>query len=187
LRGPVEPAQYTAVLFGKRCAKAGIEVSMGSVGDCYDNAVCETFHATLKKELVHRRCWPEREELRREVFDYIEIFWRSGRFGGEINGRDPEFAWTWAGFWAVTTRWELRNSRARISTGSTMAMAESTTGIEGGIRRRTGLSPPLPDASDRREMPLAGEPFTPKSTGDPIFYNATRRHSILGMLSPARY
>ena len=37
--------QYTAVLFGKRCAKAGIEISMGSVGDCYDNAVCETFHA----------------------------------------------------------------------------------------------------------------------------------------------
>ena len=50
LRGPVEPEQFTAVLFTKRCAKAGIEVSMGSVGDCYDNAVCETFHATLKKE-----------------------------------------------------------------------------------------------------------------------------------------
>ena len=43
--------QYTAVLFAKRCAKAGIEISMGSVGDAYDNAVCESFHATLKKEL----------------------------------------------------------------------------------------------------------------------------------------
>ena len=50
--------QYTAVLFTKRCAKAGIEVSMGSVGDCYDNAVCETFHASLKKERIYRQSWP---------------------------------------------------------------------------------------------------------------------------------
>jgi putative transposase len=40
---------YTAVLFTNRCAKAGIEISIGSVGDCYDNAVCETFHASLKR------------------------------------------------------------------------------------------------------------------------------------------
>jgi putative transposase len=56
--------QYTAVLFGKRCAKAGIEVSMGSVGDCYDNAVCETFHATIKKEKIYRQSWPTRAQAR---------------------------------------------------------------------------------------------------------------------------
>jgi putative transposase len=72
LRRPVESAQFTAVLFGKRCAKAGIEVSMGSVGDCYDNAVCETFHATLKKEMIYRRSWPTRAEARTAIFEYIE-------------------------------------------------------------------------------------------------------------------
>jgi len=70
--------------------------------------------------------------------------------GVRSTGEIQSLAWTWAGFWAATTRWELRNSRARISTGLTTAMAESTTGIEGGIARRTGLSPPLPDASAAR-------------------------------------
>ena len=64
--------QYTAVLFAKRCAKAGIEVSMGSVGDCDDNAVCETFHASIKKEKVYRQSWPTRAEARTAIFEYIE-------------------------------------------------------------------------------------------------------------------
>ena len=64
--------QFTAVLFTKRCAKAGIEVSMGSVGDCYDNAVCETFHASLKKEKIYRQSWPTRAAARTAIFEYIE-------------------------------------------------------------------------------------------------------------------
>ena len=64
--------QYTAVLFTKRCATAGIEISIGSVGDCYDNAVCETFHASIKKEKIYRRSWPTRAEARAAVFEYIE-------------------------------------------------------------------------------------------------------------------
>jgi putative transposase len=53
---------------------------MGSRGDCYDNAVAESFFATPKKELVHRRSWPTRRELASEVFDYIEAFFnRTGR------------------------------------------------------------------------------------------------------------
>jgi putative transposase len=71
--------QYTAVLFGKRCAKAGIEISMGSVGDCYDNAVCETFHATLKKEKIYRQSWPTRAEARTAVFAYIEGWYNPRR------------------------------------------------------------------------------------------------------------
>jgi putative transposase len=67
------------VLFGKRCAKAGIEVSMGSVGDCYDNAVCETFHATLKKEKIYRQSWPTRAEARSAVFAYIEGWYNPRR------------------------------------------------------------------------------------------------------------
>ena len=44
---------------------------MGSVGDCYDNAVCETFHATLKKERIYRQSWPTRATARTAIFEYI--------------------------------------------------------------------------------------------------------------------
>jgi putative transposase len=79
LRRLLESTQYTAVLFGKRCAKAGIEISMGSVGDCYDNAVCETFHATLKKEKIYRQSWPTQAEARTAVFAYIEGWYNPRR------------------------------------------------------------------------------------------------------------
>ena len=71
--------QYTAVLFTKRCEAAGIEISMGSVGDCYDNAVCETFHASLKKERIYPRSWPTRAEARTAVFEYIEGWYNPRR------------------------------------------------------------------------------------------------------------
>jgi putative transposase len=72
-------SQFVSLAFGQAAAKAGIARSMGSRGNCWDNAVAESFFATLKKELVHRRSWPTREELRREVFDYIEIFYNATR------------------------------------------------------------------------------------------------------------
>jgi putative transposase len=71
--------QYTAVLFGKRCANARIEVSMGSTGDCYDNAVCETFHATLKKEKIYRQSWRTRAEARAAIFQFIEGWYNPRR------------------------------------------------------------------------------------------------------------
>lgn len=52
---------------------------MGSKGDCFDNAVAESFFATLKKELVHRRSWPTRRELTSEVFEYVEGFYNRVR------------------------------------------------------------------------------------------------------------
>jgi hypothetical protein len=54
------------------CPPHRIAQSMGSRGDCYDNAVAESFFATLKKELIHGRSWPSKAELRTEVFEYIE-------------------------------------------------------------------------------------------------------------------
>jgi putative transposase len=85
LREPVEPGQYTAVIFGQRCEQLGIDVSMGSIGDCYDNAVCEAFHSTLKRELVHRRPWPTRAELKTAVFEYIEAFYNTRRRHSTLN------------------------------------------------------------------------------------------------------
>ena len=72
-------SQYVSLAFGQSARDAGIARSMGSKGDCYDNAVAESFFATLKKELVHRRSWPTRRELTSEVFEYIEAFYNRTR------------------------------------------------------------------------------------------------------------
>ena len=81
--------QFTAVLFTTRCAKAGIEVSMGSVGDCYDNAVCETFHASLKKEKIYRQAWPTRAAARTAIFEYIEGWYNPRRRHSTLGYLSP--------------------------------------------------------------------------------------------------
>ena len=72
-------SQYVSLAFGRAARQAGIAVSMGSRGDAYDNAVAETFFATLKNELVNRRSWPSRLELQTAVFEYIEAFYNRRR------------------------------------------------------------------------------------------------------------
>ena len=62
---------------------------MGSRGDCFDNAVAESFFATLKKKLIDRRPWPQKAELRSEIFDYIEIFYNRQRRHGTLGLRSP--------------------------------------------------------------------------------------------------
>ena len=72
-------SQYTSLAFGRRCREAGIAVSMGSVGDCYDNALAESFFATLECELVDRSRWRTHAEARMAVFDFIEAFYNPRR------------------------------------------------------------------------------------------------------------
>ena len=57
LRRPVESAQYTSLAFGRRCAEMGVRPSTGSVGDAYDNAMAESFFASLECELIERRAF----------------------------------------------------------------------------------------------------------------------------------
>jgi putative transposase len=78
-----------SLAFGQQARAAGIAQSMGSRGDCYDNAVAESFFATLKKELVHRRSWPTKDELRSEVFNYIEVFYNRERRQRTLGQRSP--------------------------------------------------------------------------------------------------
>ena len=68
LRRPLESAQYTSIAFGLRCKEAGVRPSMGSVGDAYDNAMCESFFATLECELFDRRKFRTKAEARMAVF-----------------------------------------------------------------------------------------------------------------------
>jgi putative transposase len=66
-----------------------IAISMGSKGDAHDNAVAESFFATLKKELIHRRSWPTRRELGSAVFEYIEAFYNRDRRHWTLGMRSP--------------------------------------------------------------------------------------------------
>jgi putative transposase len=82
-------SQFVSLAFGQQARAAGIAQSMGSRGDCYDNSVAESFFATLKKELVDRRSWPEKAELRTEIFDFIEIFYNRRRRHSTLGMRSP--------------------------------------------------------------------------------------------------
>jgi len=82
-------SQYVSLAFGQAAGKAGIARSMGSRGDCFDNAVAESFFATLKKELVHRQTWPTRRELTAEVFEYIEAFYNPIRRHSTLGMLSP--------------------------------------------------------------------------------------------------
>jgi putative transposase len=64
--------QYTSLAFGLRCGEAGVRPSMGSVGDCYDNAMCESFFATLECELLARKRFATQADARMAVFTFIE-------------------------------------------------------------------------------------------------------------------
>jgi len=81
--------QYVSLGFGQAARGAGIARSMGSRGDCFDNAVAESFFATLKKELIHRRSWPTRRELIGEVFDYVETFYNRRRRHSTLGMLSP--------------------------------------------------------------------------------------------------
>jgi putative transposase len=78
-----------ALGFGQACRDAGIAQSMGSKGCAYDNAVAESFFATLKKELVHRRSWPTRREMTGEIFEYIEAFYNPRRRHSTLGMLSP--------------------------------------------------------------------------------------------------
>jgi putative transposase len=72
LRRPVESTPYTSTAFGLRCRAAGVQPSMGSVGDAYDNALCESFCATLECEFLDRRRFAAQAEAQLAGFDSIE-------------------------------------------------------------------------------------------------------------------
>jgi putative transposase len=82
-------SQYTSLIFTRRCRGVGIDVSMGSRGDCFDNAVLESFHASLKKDLIHRRSWPTKAEARTAIFDYVEAFYNRRRRHSTLGMLSP--------------------------------------------------------------------------------------------------
>ena len=72
-------AQYTSIAFGNRCKQAGVRPSTGSVGDCFDNAMCESFFATLECELLDRKRFRTQAEARMAVFEFLEGWYNPHR------------------------------------------------------------------------------------------------------------
>jgi putative transposase len=81
--------QYTSLAFGRRLRQAGLVASMGSVGDAYDNAVTESFFATLECELLDRTRFATRTQARTAIFDYLEGFYNSHRRHSTLGQRSP--------------------------------------------------------------------------------------------------
>ena len=83
-------SQYTSLAFGHRCRQAGIVQSMGSVGDSYDNALAESFFASLECELIDRSRWRSFAEARMAVFDYLEAFYNPRRRHSALGYLSPD-------------------------------------------------------------------------------------------------
>jgi putative transposase len=81
--------QYTSIAFGIRCKQAGVRPSMGSVGDCFDNAMCESFFATLECELLERERFRNQAEAKMKVFDFIEGWYNPRRRHSALGYRSP--------------------------------------------------------------------------------------------------
>lgn len=81
--------QYTSIEFGLRCKEAKVRPSMGTVGDAYDNAMCESFFATLECELLARRRFPTKAEARMAIFEFIEGWYNPTRRHSSLGRISP--------------------------------------------------------------------------------------------------
>ena len=82
-------SQYTSIAFGQRCREACVRPSIGSVGDCYDNALCESFFATLECELLDRRRFPTPKDAQMAVFEYLEGWYNPHRRHSSLGYLSP--------------------------------------------------------------------------------------------------
>jgi len=81
--------QYTSYAFGKRCREAGVMPSMGTVGDAYDNAMAESFFATLEREVLNRRRFKTQAEAQMAIFDWLEGWYNPHRRHSSLGYRSP--------------------------------------------------------------------------------------------------
>ena len=89
LHRPVELAQYTSWAFGQRLRQAGLLGSMGSIGDCYDNSMMESFFGSMQTELLDQKTWITRQELSAAIFEWIEAWYNPERRHSALAYRSP--------------------------------------------------------------------------------------------------
>jgi putative transposase len=90
LRRPIERGQYTSLAFGRTLKESGLVASMGSRGDAFDNAACESCIATLKVEWIKRHRYQSRDQARLSIFRYIETFYNPRRRHSSLGGISPD-------------------------------------------------------------------------------------------------
>jgi putative transposase len=86
---PIESTQYTSLAFGKRCEEMNVRASMDTVGGAYDNAMAESFFASLECELIERRVWKTLGEARRAVFTWIESWYNPRQLHSSLGYQSP--------------------------------------------------------------------------------------------------
>ena len=82
-------SQYTSLAFGQRCKAMGVRPSMGTVGDAYDNAMAESFFASLECELIERRVWQTKTQARLDIFTWIEAWYNPRRRHSGVGQMSP--------------------------------------------------------------------------------------------------
>ena len=118
--------QYTSIAFGLRCKHMGVRPSMGSVGDCYDNALCESFFATLECELIERRRFSNRVEAKIAVFRFIESWYNPRRRHSALGYESP------VNFEASPRSGSMRNLRGQVALYSPAARGKLSSPQRGG-------------------------------------------------------
>ena len=78
-------SQYTSLSYRTSLEETGIEISMSRKGDCYDNALVESFNGTLKSECVDRQSFATRAQARNVVFEYLEVFYNRQRLHSSLG------------------------------------------------------------------------------------------------------
>ena len=82
-------SQYVSLRFGQRCREAGIRISMGARASALDNAACEAFFGSLKRERINRRSWPTRREAQSAIFEWIEAWYNPRRLHSTLGYLSP--------------------------------------------------------------------------------------------------
>src|SRR6266536_455523 len=89
LRRPPEPGQYTSGEFRDLLDANGMRQSLAAPGQCWDNAVAESFWSTLKEELVYQQSWPTRARARHAIFEFVEVFYNRQRLHSSLGYLSP--------------------------------------------------------------------------------------------------
>jgi putative transposase len=89
LHRPPEPKQYTSAEFAAHLVDLGVTGSVGRTGQCWDNALAESFFAALKNELVYRTAFSTRDKARQAVAEYIEVFYNRRRLHSGLGYKTP--------------------------------------------------------------------------------------------------
>src|SRR3954470_4564006 len=86
---PITARQFTSWAFGQRLRAAGLLASMGTVGDCYDNAMMESFWGTLQLELLDSKSWNTRDKVANAIFEWIECWYNPKGRPSKIGMHSP--------------------------------------------------------------------------------------------------